>query len=294
MHEISQFSVKWPQTCCPVSYYRSPASTLGQQWKQLIITSPTPPQKLISLLPQYYHITWAGPGWAWRWKPGYWFHWQQQQTACSSHVLAQLGHGASAHGKSIEDCSLVVFSQNSWNEPKRPHWRVGSSSYGQTLIGLVAFIISKNMKSAQKPLFTLNPWLFVTASLRSRLIYLFFCGAAVAAQQQDAAEQSHTFTCFQACATCVFLCWCQRQITQSGSKWEPPMPSIIFDGAYQTSFKYLVILEGKILATGLRAAIAAELLSAAVTFTVAAHTPKAALQETRIIDAKRLLITSDV
>lgn len=60
MHEISQFSVNWPQTCSPVLYYRPPGSTLGRQWKQLIITSPTPPQKLISLLPQYYHMIWAG------------------------------------------------------------------------------------------------------------------------------------------------------------------------------------------------------------------------------------------
>lgn len=87
---------------------------------------------------------------------------------------------------------------------------------------------------------------------------------------------------------CVF---CQRQITRSGSEAQLPIPSIIVDSAYQTSFKFRVILEGMNLATGLCAAVAVELLSAARIF---AHTLKAALQETGKIDAKLLLITLDI
>lgn len=57
--EWVKFSVNWPQTCCLVSYYRSPASMLGHvttmKTANLYLTDTTP-QKLISLLPQYYRI----------------------------------------------------------------------------------------------------------------------------------------------------------------------------------------------------------------------------------------------
>lgn len=84
-----------------------------------------------------------------------------------------------------------------------------------------------------------------------------------------------------------FCIFCQRQITQSGSKAQLPIPSIIVDSAYQTSFKFHVILEGMNLATGPCVAVAVELLSAV-------HTLKAAQQETGVLDAKLLLITLDI
>lgn len=59
-----------------------------------------------------------------------------------------------------------------------------------------------------------------------------------------------------------FGIFCQRQITRSGSKAQLPIPSIIVDSAYQTSFKFHVILEGMNLATGSCVAVAVELLSA--------------------------------
>lgn len=103
LHWMREVSVNWPQTCMG-----SPASTFDVE-KQLIFTSPPPPQKRISLLPQYYRIKWAGPGWVWLWKPGYWFYWHQ--TVGSSRTLAR------APGPW---CDLMLHS---W----KTNWRLSSS-----------------------------------------------------------------------------------------------------------------------------------------------------------------------
>lgn len=86
----------------------SPASTSRQPWKQVIFTSPTLPQKLISLFPQSHHIIWAGSGRVVVRKPGCWFHWRLSQ---AQSLRERSSRRIRAHVKSIKDCPLVVFGK---------------------------------------------------------------------------------------------------------------------------------------------------------------------------------------
>lgn len=116
--------MSWPQTCRRVLYYRSPASMLCHVTTMKtanLYLADAPPQKLISPLPQYYHMVYnmrpgqtveAGLLISLATTSDFWF--QPHSHSARSHRMSQYF----IHGKSIEDCSLVVFTWNSGNKPK--------------------------------------------------------------------------------------------------------------------------------------------------------------------------------
>lgn len=139
----------------------------------------------------------------WLWKPGYWFRWQQHQTVCSSHVLTQLRCELMLHSWKINWRLLSSGFQSEqlkWAQ-NFTHRGVGSSPYGQTVsgvsslfqtvIGLVPFIISMNMTSIQKHMLTLNPWLFVKASIKILLINLFLLCSCCAGQLSSRMQRNN-------------------------------------------------------------------------------------------------------
>lgn len=119
-----------------------------QQWKQLICLTDTTPQKLISLLPQYYHIlynmSWTGPSLAE--EARLLISLATTSDFCSSHILIQRGATTLRPWKINWRLLSSGFSWNSWNKLKQSlRSRLISSRTNcqrqsvlfQTVIGLV-------------------------------------------------------------------------------------------------------------------------------------------------------------